>query len=117
MKSLIIVFLILLISSSVIIVMVKGNIIIPKKEIGIIPHWDKNMSDFHYRIQVKIYNNGSTNLTDSVISATINFTEELQQIGLNTSLAPFDPNSIRITEHGFGGGVVNSNISFEVEDV
>jgi len=97
---------------------VSANIIVPAQELGLkkVPKWDKNFSDWKYRVGVKMTNNEST-ASGINVKVTINFTEELEQIGVDTSDTPFDPNSIRISEHSFPGGVLNSNISFEVTDV
>ena len=78
-----------------------------------LPFWDNSLSMESYRIGWKFYNNASSNYTDTAMSVSYNFTKLLKDSGINAT--NLDVNSVRVTQHyPIGGGVVNSNVSYQV---
>lgn len=104
--------------SLVLVLSVVANVLIPRIELGYpgkVPQWDHNFNDRNYRIGVKLTNDQGMTVTDHVVNATINFTAKIEQLGVDTSLYSLAPNSVRISEHAEGGGLVNSDVNFSAE--
>lgn len=73
------------------------------------PNYDvqENGYNFTYRYLIRYYNNGS-NLTEPMFNVTINFTEQLSGLGVNSSLI-VDNKSVRVYEVNEWGVCINES--------
>ena len=67
-----------------------------------------NGDNTSFRFVINYYNNGS-NLTNPQFNMTMNFTEQLELLGVNTTLYTLDDDSVRIYEVNQYGECINES--------
>lgn len=79
-----------------------------------IPEWapshdpNETNNNYTYRVLLKYYNNAS-NLTSPFFNSTINFTLQMENLGINTTLNTLANRSVRIYEINSRGGCINES--------